>query len=97
MILKTGQLFHIDFGYIFNQEPPAKLTTPIRFTIEMVQAMGGVHSEGFREFCRYCTLAYNLLRKHTSLIMNLLALMVDAGFGIFAKMSPAATLATVGP
>ena len=64
-------------------------------TFVQVDAMGGKDSTGFRDFCRYCTLAYNLLRKHTSLIMNLLALMADAGFGVFAKISPATLLATV--
>jgi phosphatidylinositol 3-kinase len=61
----------------------------------MVQAMGGVDSVGFHKFRSQCCLAYTLLRKHTSLIMNLLALMVDAGFGIFAKLPPATSLAAV--
>lgn len=53
MMLPTGNLFHIDFGYIFGRDarPGA---TPIRLTREMAEAMGGVNSEDYRLFKTYC-------------------------------------------
>jgi phosphatidylinositol 3-kinase len=95
MILPRGQLFHIDFGYIFGMEPRGKLTTPIRFTEEMVTAMGGANSDGYRQFCKFACVAYNILRKHATLIINLLALTVDAGLDVFTKNDPKQVLTNV--
>ncbi|CAN0011221.1 unnamed protein product, partial [Sphacelaria rigidula] len=44
MLLPAGNLFHIDFGYIFGREPKP-MAPPFRFTREMADAMGGVNSE----------------------------------------------------
>ena len=40
--------------------------------------MGGAGSKHYREFRRYCCSAFNILRKHAPLILNLLSLMGDA-------------------
>ena len=53
MMLPTGNLFHIDFGYIFGRDPKP-MAPPIRFTREMADAMGGVNSEDYRLFKTYC-------------------------------------------
>lgn len=53
MMLPTGNLFHIDFGYIFGRDPKP-MAPPIRFTREMAEAMGGVNSEDYRLFKTYC-------------------------------------------
>ena len=53
MMLPTGNLFHIDFGYIFGRDAKPG-ATPIRFTREMAEAMGGVNSEDYRLFKTYC-------------------------------------------
>ncbi|CAN0551353.1 unnamed protein product, partial [Ectocarpus sp. 12 AP-2014] len=53
MMLPTGNLFHIDFGYIFGREAKPG-ATPIRFTQQMADAMGGVNSEDYRMFKTYC-------------------------------------------
>ena len=52
-MLPTGNLFHIDFGYIFGRDPKP-MAPPIRFTREMAEAMGGVNSEDYRLFKTYC-------------------------------------------
>ncbi|CAM9900480.1 unnamed protein product [Choristocarpus tenellus] len=77
MLLPAGNLFHIDFGYIFGRDPKP-MAPPFRLTWEMVDAMGGVGSEHYMLFKKYCCQAYNWLRKSGNLILNLLNLMVDA-------------------
>ena len=78
MLLPNGQLFHIDFGFIFGRDPKP-LPPPFRLTREMVEAMGGIESSEYRVFCSLACQAYNILRKHAGLILNLLHLMSDAG------------------
>jgi phosphatidylinositol 3-kinase len=77
-ICPNGQLFHIDFGFIFGQDPKP-LPPPFRFTREMADAMGGENSQHYAKFKSYCCQAYNWLRKSANLILNLLSLMGDAG------------------
>jgi phosphatidylinositol 3-kinase len=79
IMLKTnGELFHIDFGYIFGRDP--KPYAPlIRLTKQMVEAMGGPQSKHYARFLTLCTQTYLALRKRASLLLNLLKLMVDAG------------------
>ena len=57
MMLPTGNLFHIDFGYIFGRDPKP-MAPPIRFTREMADAMGGVNSEDYKMFKTYCCQVY---------------------------------------
>ena len=44
----------------------------------MVEGMGGLKSANFAAFQQYCFTAYAALRKSSSLILNLFALMTDA-------------------
>lgn len=53
MMLPTGHLFHIDFGFIFGNDPKP-LPPPFRFTREMADAMGGEGHENYTRFKRYC-------------------------------------------
>ena len=78
MLLPNGQLFHIDFGFIFGRDPKP-LPPPFRLTREMVEAMGGIESSEYQLFCSLACQAYNILRKYAGLILNLLHLMSDAG------------------
>jgi len=78
MMMPAGNLFHIDFGFIFGNDPKP-MAPPFRFTREMADAMGGEQHENFTRFRRYCCQAYNCFRENASLILNLLSLMVDAG------------------
>lgn len=73
----TGHFFHIDFGYILGRDPkPAP--PPIKITVQMVDGMGGARSANFATFQQYCFTAFLALRKSSSLILNLFALMTDA-------------------
>lgn len=53
MLLPEGNLFHIDFGYIFGRDPKP-MAPPFRLTREMADAMGGVNSEDYKLFKTYC-------------------------------------------
>lgn len=78
MMKDTGQLFHIDFGFIFGRDPKP-YPAPFRFTRAMVDAMGGEESEHYAKFKTLCCQAYTWLRKSANLILSLLSLMGDAG------------------
>jgi phosphatidylinositol 3-kinase len=42
LLLPTGQLLHVDFGYSFGRDPKhAYLRSKMRFTKEMYDALGG--------------------------------------------------------
>jgi len=45
----------------------------------MVDGMGGVESNEYRQFCSLACQAFNALRKIAGLVLNLLHLMSDAG------------------
>ena len=45
----------------------------------MVDGMGGLDSNEYRQFCSLACQAYNSLRKSAGLVLNLLNLMSDAG------------------
>ncbi|XP_028155979.1 phosphatidylinositol 3-kinase catalytic subunit type 3 isoform X1 [Ostrinia furnacalis] len=77
LLTKAGALFHIDFGYILGRDPKP-LPPPMKLSKEMVEAMGGVHSEHYHEFRKQCYTAFLHLRRHANLMLNLFSLMVDA-------------------
>eukprot|EP00808_Paulinella_micropora_P001594 g58755.t1 len=77
LVSSRGNLFHIDFGFIFGKDPKP-FPPPMKFCKEMIEAMGGAESSHYRDFRKYCILAFNILRKNAKLILNLLNLMRDA-------------------
>jgi phosphatidylinositol 3-kinase len=77
LLTTDGHMFHIDFGFIFGKDPKP-LPPAMKFSKEMVEAMGGASSVNYRDFRHYCCLAFKVLRKHAHVILNLLSLMADA-------------------
>ncbi|KAJ4263781.1 Phosphatidylinositol (PI) 3-kinase [Fusarium torreyae] len=77
LLAPDGHFFHADFGFILGRDP--KPFAPLmKLSKEMVDCMGGVQSEHYKQFKQYCFLAYTALRKSSNLILNLFSLMVDA-------------------
>ncbi|CVK90740.1 probable 1-phosphatidylinositol 3-kinase [Fusarium mangiferae] len=77
LLAPDGHFFHADFGYILGRDP--KPFAPLmKLSKEMVDCMGGVNSEHYKQFKQYCFLAFTALRKNSNLILNLFSLMVDA-------------------
>jgi phosphatidylinositol 3-kinase len=49
----SGQMFHIDFGFIFGQDPKP-MPPPFRFIRAMADAMGGEDGENYGRFKTFC-------------------------------------------
>ncbi|KAJ9091439.1 hypothetical protein QFC20_007629 [Naganishia adeliensis] len=67
----------VDFGYILGRDPKP-FPPPVKVCREMVDAMGGPQSPHYNRFKSLCYTAFIGLRKNANLILNLIALMVDA-------------------
>ncbi|WWD15916.1 hypothetical protein CI109_100340 [Kwoniella shandongensis] len=78
MLAPDGHFFHVDFGYILGRDPKP-YPPPVKVCKEMVDAMGGTGSAHYARFQSLCYTAFIGLRKNANLILNLVALMVDAG------------------
>jgi len=74
MITDTGLLFHIDFGFILGNDPKP-LAPEMKITPEMIDAMGGQNSVGYKQFQKLCSKAYNCLRRHSNIFVALLSML----------------------
>ncbi|EFA86096.1 phosphatidylinositol-4,5-diphosphate 3-kinase [Heterostelium album PN500] len=83
MCTKLGRLFHIDFGHFLGNYKKKfgfkRERAPFVFTPDFCYVMGGKDSAKFLQFVNYCCNAYNILRRHARLFMNLFAMMVSTG------------------
>lgn len=80
LLAPDGRFFHIDFGYILGRDP--KPMAPLmKLSREMIDGLGGVSGEEsqFESFKRYAFTCYTTLRRSSGLILNLFALMEEAG------------------
>lgn len=77
IVTEDGRLVHIDFGFILGRDPKP-FPPPLKLFRQQVQGMGGESHPRFAEFNKLCCSAYNVVRKHASLIVNMFQLMCDA-------------------
>ncbi|KAJ3758516.1 kinase-like domain-containing protein, partial [Lentinula raphanica] len=77
LIAPDGHFFHVDFGYILGRDPKP-FPPAVKVCKEMVDGMGGTQSTHYMRFKSFCFTAFTILRKSANLILNLVALMVDA-------------------
>ncbi|KAJ8508903.1 hypothetical protein ONZ45_g8861 [Pleurotus djamor] len=77
LLTPDGHFFHVDFGYILGRDPKP-FPPPVKVCKEMVDGMGGAQSPHYARFKNFCFTAFTILRKSANLILNLVALMVDA-------------------
>lgn len=77
MLTKDGILFHIDYGFILGKDPKP-LQPPMRLDHYMIEALGGTQTAQFEQFKQLCVIAFNCLRRHVSLFMIMLTLVVKA-------------------
>ncbi|KAH7649394.1 phosphatidylinositol 3-kinase [Cryptosporidium bovis] len=82
LVGKNGDFLHVDFGYIFGEDPKP-FPPPMKICSEMIEAMGGINSNGFKLFVDKCCEFYRYIRRRSWLFINLLLLMVDSGIKDF--------------
>lgn len=83
MLRTDGAFFHIDFGHFLGNFK-SKLgvnreRAPFRFTPAMAEVLDGTSGPTFERFIKYAGRAYNILRRHSHLLITLFSLMVSAG------------------
>ncbi|KAG2372947.1 hypothetical protein C9374_012977 [Naegleria lovaniensis] len=70
LLKESGELFHIDFGFVLGEDPKPYLgTPPMRISREMVADFSDEHLSAFR---MYCCQTFKVLRKYASLIIFML-------------------------
>jgi phosphatidylinositol-4-phosphate 3-kinase len=82
----SGHMLHIDFGKILgNWEKFGGIRrdrAPFVLTSDMVHVMGGKDSENFQLFVNLCCQAYNTIRKHANIFVNLFSMVTHFCFHI---------------
>jgi len=78
LLTTDGRLVHIDFGFIFGDDPKKGLgVPPMKICKEMIECMGGKNDPMYKQFQQYIVMVFRTLRQHANVILNLIALMSD--------------------
>ena len=82
MINNSGQLFHIDYGYIMeNPLSTSLLDVPeIKVTNEIIDFLGGVNSLYYNEFKTLFVKIYNIFRSNKNILYIYFQFICDEGF-----------------
>ena len=72
MVCPDGSLTHVDFGYVLGEDPK-HVSTPMRITDDMIDAMGGKASPTFVSFIQKTQKGYETMRMYAPFWYHLLA------------------------
>ncbi|CAN0090308.1 unnamed protein product, partial [Phaeothamnion confervicola] len=97
MLLDTeGHIVHIDFGFILGIAPGGAFSlesSPFKLTLEMVEVMGGLDSELFREFVVEFTCGFLALQAQRDRIVTLVEMLTrESPFPCFQDKDTASIL-----
>ena len=56
---------HIDFSYILGTDPKYLESTEMKLTSDMLNMLGGIESDDYKELKKFCSEALTFLRKYT--------------------------------
>ena len=91
MVTRSGRLFHIDFGHFLGNFKTKfgikRERAPFVLTPDFAFVLGGKGSPEFREFISLCCEAYNVVRKHSNLFLNLFSMMLSTGIPELMRLS----------
>lgn len=93
LLCEDGSFFHVDFGFIFGDDPKP-FPPPMKLCSEMIEGLGGIGSEGYTTFQLMCCQCFRCIRRHSKLILDVLFMMVHSGIKAF-KTEPFNTIARV--
>ena len=85
LVTTNGHLFHIDFGRFLNNYqkfgPINRDRVPFVLTSDMAYVINGGDkaTPNFQMFVDMCCQAYNIIRRHSPMFINLMMLMLNAG------------------
>ena len=91
MMLPTGQIFHIDFGWVLGVDPKPMMP-PIRITQEMVDCMGNYGSADYHHFKQLSIFLYSELRHYYPLISQIIHVLSEVDPPIADFLMTKATL-----
>jgi len=77
LVTDDGELVHVDFSYILGDAPTA-VSTEMRITPDILEALGGYESTTFIEFQELCMSVYSMIREKSSFWYCLLVYLSDA-------------------
>lgn len=77
LISPSGHFFHVDFGYILGRDPKP-FAPQMKIAPQMLEGLGGSQHPNYIAFKQYCFTTFSTLRKSSSLLLNLFALMEEA-------------------
>lgn len=87
MVTTDGVMFHIDYGFVLGFDPKPMTSPKIRIDPDMIDALGGIHSQNYKRFKELCNQIYNCLRRHVNLFINLLTLLIEVDPPITNKVN----------
>ena len=93
MVKKTGHLFHIDFSKFLGRSQMfgsfRRDRSPFVLTSDMAYVINGgcTPTSRFQDFVDLCCKAFNIIRHHSKLFLNLLSLMLNSGIPYLSETS----------